>query len=498
MFSAAYFLRRRWQKMIFTDENIENVFGAEDAENESRERLKEYFFRNKAYESLKANLALRVLVGHKGVGKSALLKMASIEDDESSIISIFIRPNDVRGIWDSSEQNLNELIEKWKTGLLRIVHSKVIERLGDVYSKEHEGFVGKSISGLTDAIGAFIRSRSDSVTDLSLKSLMSAFMSNNTIRVYMDDLDRGWEAKLSDIRNLSAMLNAIRDLCGDRRQIQFKIALRTDVYRLLRTSDESTDKIERNIVPLMWDNHEILILMAKRVATYLRTPFPESVGNMKQHAISKFLFPVIDERFQHVGKWENAPIHRVLLSLTRRRPRDLIKIFYGGAKEAYRNGSNRITTTDLRNTFQNYSNERLQDIINEFRFEFTGIKELLYAMKPNRRERNFAAAFQFSRDELSKKIGKLLQQQSFKIAGKPYFSAVDVIEFMYKIDFITARREQEGSEKIIRLHFDDSPHIISSAADFGFHWEIHPAYRWALTPGDTPFVISTTELESTD
>jgi len=91
-----------------------------------------------------------------------------------------------------------------------------------------------------------------------------------------------------------------------------------------------------------------------------------------------------------------------------------------------------------------------------------------------------------------------LRNKAYESLRKPYFSAVDVIEFLYKIDFITARREQTGSEKIVRLHFDDSPHIISSAADFGFHWEVHPAYRWALTPGDTPFIISATELEASD
>jgi hypothetical protein len=29
---------------IFTDENIEKIFGTEDAENETIERFKEYFF----------------------------------------------------------------------------------------------------------------------------------------------------------------------------------------------------------------------------------------------------------------------------------------------------------------------------------------------------------------------------------------------------------------------------------------------------------------------
>ena len=340
--------------MIFNDENIENIFGAEDAENESRARLKEYFLKNKAYESLQANLPLRVLVGHKGVGKSALLKMSSIEDDEAGTISIFVKPNDVRGIWDTQEVNLNILIDQWKSGLLRIIHSKIIERLGEDLESYNSNFMTKSLNGVLDAVGSYIKSKTNNTIDNAVRSLMSSFTSNKVIKVYMDDLDRGWEAKQSDIRNLSALLNAIRDLCGEQRSVQFKVALRTDVYRLLRTSDESTDKIERSIVPLKWDNHEILILMAKRVATYLKTPLPERIENLNQYDVSRFLFPIIDERFHHLGKWENAPIHRVLLSLTRRRPRDLIKIFYGAAKESYRNGNVKITTQDLRNTFQNY------------------------------------------------------------------------------------------------------------------------------------------------
>ncbi len=484
--------------MLFSDENIERIFGAEDAENEDRGRLKEYFFRNRAFESLQADLSLRVLVGHKGVGKSALLKMASIEDDESKIISIFVRPNDVRGIWDTQESNLNELIEKWKLGLLRIIHSKVIARLGVKEDGSSGNIFERSIGGLLDAVGSFIREKGGEIADATISALISSYISSEKIKVYMDDLDRGWEARPSDIRNLSAMLNAIRDLCGDQRKVQFKIALRTDVYRLLRTSDESTDKIERNIVPLKWNNHEILIMMAKRVATYMGTEFPLNVDNMNQLDISRFFFPIIDERFHHLGKWENTPIHRVLLSLTRRRPRDLVKIFYGGAKEAHRNGNRKITTQDLRNTFQNYSNERLQDIINEFKFEFTGLKELLYGMRPNKKTREHLSAFQFSKDELSKKIGNLMQQNNFQMAGKVYFSATDVIEFMYKIEFITARREETLGQKLVRLHFDDSPHIISSSGDFGFHWEIHPAYRWALTPGDVPFVISSTDLEAAE
>ena len=59
----------------FDDATIEKLFGADDAENERPERFKQYFYYNHAYDSLVSPLPVRILVGHKGVGKSALLKV---------------------------------------------------------------------------------------------------------------------------------------------------------------------------------------------------------------------------------------------------------------------------------------------------------------------------------------------------------------------------------------------------------------------------------------
>jgi hypothetical protein len=55
----------------FTDENVAKLFGTEAAEDESEERFRQYFFFNQTYENLISDLPLRILVGHKGVGKSA-------------------------------------------------------------------------------------------------------------------------------------------------------------------------------------------------------------------------------------------------------------------------------------------------------------------------------------------------------------------------------------------------------------------------------------------
>ena len=85
----------------------------------------------------------------------------------------------------------------------------------------------------------------------------------------MDDLDRGWQGRKQDIQRISALLNAIRDISTENRGIYFRIGLRSDVYYLARTSDESTDKTEGSVIWYSWTNHEILVLLVKRIESYL-------------------------------------------------------------------------------------------------------------------------------------------------------------------------------------------------------------------------------------
>jgi hypothetical protein len=317
---------------IFNDVNIEKLFGIEDAENEDENRLKQYFFRNKAFDKLTQELPIRIVVGHKGVGKSALLKMASLEDERKQVLSVWIKPNDLVRYMSHSEPDINRMIEIWKRAITDLIFEKTIERIGISKGEKSNAVIYTSLKSLISAVRAVVAAKYGEIADASAKAIAATFLKDETIRVYIDDLDRGWRARSEDIANVSALLNAIRDLCGSNKNLQVRMGLRTDVYFLVRTSDESTDKIERNIIWLTWTNHEILALMAKRIASYFGEEADEAELLKKdQKQITKlYLSKVIEERYRGLGKWENTPIHRVLTSLTRRRPRDLVKLFYGG------------------------------------------------------------------------------------------------------------------------------------------------------------------------
>ena len=82
-------------KLQFNEETIRAIFGHEAAEDETIERLKAYYLKTSVYSSMKSSIPLLILVGHKGVGKSALLKVLASEDSEESKIPITVQPNDI-------------------------------------------------------------------------------------------------------------------------------------------------------------------------------------------------------------------------------------------------------------------------------------------------------------------------------------------------------------------------------------------------------------------
>ena len=103
----------------FNDETIQALFGVDDAENEQRERLKSYFFKNKAYKNLRNQLQIRLVVGHKGIGKSALLRICQIEDEEQDQPNILFKPDQFSEV--KYNDDFNMMVSQWKLKLLELI-----------------------------------------------------------------------------------------------------------------------------------------------------------------------------------------------------------------------------------------------------------------------------------------------------------------------------------------------------------------------------------------
>jgi hypothetical protein len=421
--------------------------------------------------------------------------MCAIEDRRSNILTIAIQPDDVVQIYKHADDNLLNLIQLWKNGLRAIMLHKVIKSIGQGLETSPFLKVLEKSGNIFAVLFDVAKSKAPDAADPSIRAALEALPSGKKIRIYIDDLDRGWQGGIVDIKRISALLNALRDLAREHQGLQFRLGLRSDVYYLVRTSDESTDKIDGSVIWLSWTNHEILALLVKRIETFFGRQADESkLISARQSTLARFLTQVMDPVFVGAGKWENAPMHRVLLSLIRQRPRDMVKLCTDAAREAYKNGHKLISTSDLRSVFEKYSRDRLQDCVNEYRTEMPNLERLLLEMKPSRREKLARLGYQFTTAQLLTKIGNIMEHDRFVFAdGKRQSTSKALAQFLYKINFLTARRLLQNGE-IDRKYFEENQYLSNDFVEFGYDWEIHPAYRWALQPSNVLAIMRDIEL----
>ncbi|RXZ64544.1 P-loop ATPase, Sll1717 family [Pelagerythrobacter rhizovicinus] len=480
-------------KLCFNESEIRALFGSEDAENESAERFREYFVKNRAYENLRADLPLRILVGHKGVGKSALLRYSHEEDISKGILSIFLKPDDLSELLNvGPDVEINSLIDAWKTGIKRAVADKAIENATEgAVDKVDQSIVTIGARKLSAVVRDALKAYQPRIADAAQTVVYENFLYKNRVNIYIDDIDRGWSARPQDIVNISALINALKDISAKDANVQCRIGIRTDVYFLVRTSDESTDKIEQDIIRLKWTNDEILRLMAFRISTFLKLPYSRTaIAAMSQNAINRdVLSHVMEPKFHGRGKWENERTHRVMMSLCRARPRDLVKLLHGAARKAAEKGLSVISTQNFLDSFEPYSEERLQDLFNEFKSEVSNISNFIMQFKPTKVQRTAKENYHYSNDQMIVRIKQARAAAPIRFASGRIVTDRAVLTFLYKIDFIVARFDECGVAKW--RFYDQGRFLAHEATEFGNSWEVHPAYRWALQPHDVQGVIDT-------
>lgn len=467
----------------FTTENIRKIFGAYDGEGENITRLSQYYLKTDIYESVKANLPVRILVGSKGVGKSALFIMALKEGVEQGRLCILIKPDDIAEIGEKHE-SLMISIRKWKYGLTVLIVRKILDELGlfeddDFTMANPIKFGGRILPLLEDSIKKLEKAGQEANEK---RLIIKKVCAELPIEVYLDDLDRGWQNRKEGLIMISALINSIRDMSTLNEGLIFKLALRTDVYNAVRTEDESSDKFDGSVVNYRYKLHAIYVLLIKRILTFKNEKFEETeLLKFPQKDTAHYLNGVFDEKFHGKGVWENKPMHNVLFSLIRNRPRDLVKLCSMAATEAYRNNSDLITSKHIESILPEYSKSIINDTIAEYKSELPAIERLIYGMKPNKQGKTSSESFYYTSIDLKAKLFNLSQQGEFRFASNIPGKPQDLISFLYKIGFLTATKRQEDGT-VLRLSYEESNHLSSSYMDFGFDWEVHMGYRWAIQP----------------
>jgi hypothetical protein len=467
--------------MSLLDVDLEALLGADAAEDEDEDRLLKFFLKTPTWDAVTdQRRALRILVGNKGTGKSAIFRVSANEDEEAGRLPVFVRPDDLIGIAEGETDHLR-LVRAWKDGLTGIIIENTLRSLG---SGEEGFFAAAKASGgrVLDVLVKMLgKKQANFELDPARQALADSFLKRQQLVIYIDDLDRGWSGRLAEVKRLAAMFDAVRDFLRENNKLRCRIGLRTDVYTLIRMTEASSDKYETAVVHHAWENHEVFVLLIKRIESYFgRDADYDALLQRRQPQLAHFLDPIVARRFRGRGLWSNVPMYHVIMSFARRRPRDLIKLLTFAGREAQNHRHEQIQTADLETIFETFSQGRLQDTINEFGSELPKLRDVLLAMKPTRQEKTTAEGYVLTTDAMVKRLQNVLQSVDASFADNRPMTPMSLLAFLYKIDFLQARKNVDG--EVVRRYFDQNHLLTPDKIDVGFDWEVQLAFRWVLQP----------------
>jgi len=138
----------------------------------------------------------------------------------------------------------------------------------------------------------------------------------------------------------------------------------------------------------------------------------------------------------------------------------------------------------------------MRDVINEFKTELPNVEAVVFGMRQTNKERASGIGPVFTQDQLVVKMKSIIQSNNITFRNGIRPTPQELANFLFKIDFITARLDTPN--KVIRKHFEENQTLQTRHADFGFSWEIHPAYRWALEPQSIDNLLNRIDLSDSD
>lgn len=471
----------------FTHENVAEIFGSDAADTEDPARLYTFFVSNDSYYEVRTQNPLTLVVGQKGIGKTALMLVSSLDDRRDKFPNIFIRGSQ---IFSSSSGELagSASITRFKAAIEEALVAEVVHQVSSQAAEALSAppIVGGLIGTLAKLGTQIATGQSEAIRKAATTLAPWITKGVREINVYVDDTDVEWDGSKASADRINRLLQACFQIAADSKgDIRFKISLRSDLYNYLAVNSDIIDKVQSGVVRCRWTNDDIFRVLAKRIAVYEGRSDLDFIDTLGQEALFKELFlPYFDDKFRSVGAWENAPMRQVLLSFVRQRPRDLIGLCRLAAQDALKHGTI-IDTGSLERVIPQYCNNRLNDTIVEFRNELPQVEKLLYEMRPETvkvkkgqlppKKRNY-----YTHAELISKINRIKQNVNLTFSYKSIpASAPEIVEFLFRINFIVASKT--GSDgHVERMYYDFSDTRLRETRLGRWDWEVHMAYRWAI------------------
>lgn len=424
-------------------------WGDDSAENDPN--LLEYFIDSDAFQRLRRK-SKSIVIGRKGSGKSALrkkLEQEFCEQENTFVVNIAPKLSTIKNILNNKDivNNFGEEIffqHTWLRQILLDLLSKVGDGSKGKLTQESWSFARDisiqlnrtskdMIENITDVLSS-IKVKAGNIGDLGIQlerelrnvadlealefHVKKLGDDGANFVVLVDDLDLGWDNSVAANNLLLGLLSTVNYLSRLSGKIYCCVFLREDVYSILISKTQHSDKY-RNIEKIRWDSNKLLGILNSRI-NY----------NICQHLLPQVENPFLTVFPKTIGtsNTENWLIERTLS-----RPRELLQLsrFYTENIEGQDPDDKALKDCEL-----NYSSWKLDDLCTEYSNQYPGLMSLFSFWKTN----FFRYKYHLKRDEYDEMVSQIISSVSIE---EDWFSEIKekqdkerLLRILYEIGFI--------------------------------------------------------------
>lgn len=445
---------------------------------------------------------MRVLVGNKGIGKSAVVEWIDTVAKSKNLPCLLIRPDNISSKDTPASLDIGSLKRFYYEVLLRTLGAQIGSQLKGLLkgpaAKLHseakqqglaeEDFIQKSLELIT-AISLpvtkinGVQLAKDLAGTNSPHSLIKAvnsqlLSSGNVFYLLIDDTDQlAAPDQPAHLNRIWALLLAVRRLTGECNAVRAIVSLRSSVWTRLTSESQGqrdqTDHMRGLMIPLLADDKLMESIIRKRLESAAR-----DAGQLRVDPYTVFFkdqsmtLPTSDER----RTWDTF-----ISKSARERPRDAIQLIKNMVDAAKRGNVPLIGSNEAGEAMQVYSSERVDDVVNEFSLDCKSIREII----------NTFADFVFESDfeSLRRHLRTVPSIASIQIRGAQLRPDVDddaiaILRLLHETGFMNPRIvDNTMTRKFRHILFHDDSNFAKLAnwnVMQGARWEIHPAFRTYL------------------
>lgn len=451
--------------------------------------LLNYFVESTAFKRLR-DRQKSMIVGRKGAGKSAVrkkLEEAFQTEDQTHVVNLSPKVNSIKTILNDKDiagvfgkeiffqhtwvrqilldclcvvgnQSKGKYVKEsmeFARGIsvdLKRTSKDLVENISDVLTRI------KAKVGDLGEFGLALERELRNVADVDALEFHFKSIAQGGAKfvVLVDDLDVGWDNSESANNLLLGLLSAEQYLSALTPNMFVCVFLREDVYSLLITQTQHSDKY-RNIERLRWDKNNLMSILSERI-NY----------NRAKHGLPRVQSPLYGVFPRTVG---TSNTDNWLYERTLGRPRELIQFsrYYTEAVEDELPNDNALKQSE-----QNYSEWKLADLCSEYSNQYPGLHKLFDFWKTN----HFKSKYHLKRNEIE---DILLATMAEKVTNFAWFeevaNATDVprlLQILYEIGFIGdfLLGGEGGSKTVYSYQGQHEPRFDEV--------QIHPCFRRAV------------------